>query len=162
MLQNDLLTLRQMEDGDAKALFAIYGDCCVMRYTGEEPFPNLQTVDVMLASVRKLLLEGCSLEWAIVLKGTQDVIGTCGLYRFDQIAKSAEVGCLLNRNAWGFGYMGQALSLISHFARRELELKLLLADVALENARAQCLFQRLGYIPVETGYLAMHLGLDHG
>jgi len=156
-LQNDLLTLRMMEDADAQDLFAIYGDPCVMKHTGESPFASLKTVDEMLASVRKLLLEGSSLEWAIVLKSKQAVIGTCGLYHFDPTVRSAEVGCLLERKSWGLGYMTEALSLMVNFAVKELDLRLLFADVASQNDRAQRMFHRLGYIPTEMGCLVKRL-----
>ena len=156
-LQSDRLTLRMMNDDDANDLFEIYGDPCVMRYTGETPFPDLKAVEVMLASVRQLLSEGSSLEWLIVLKSTQAVIGTCGIYNFNPVLQSAEVGCLLKRKSWGLGYMTEALSLIAAFAAQKLTLQLLLADVAPPNARANRLFYRLGYIQTEMGYLATRL-----
>ncbi|WP_167078541.1 hypothetical protein [Massilia aquatica] len=51
-----------MRDADAPGILAIYSDPRVMRQPGEEPFPDLQTVDIMLASVRRLLADGTSLE----------------------------------------------------------------------------------------------------
>lgn len=41
----------------------------VMKYTDEPPFPDLNTVHMMLCSVRRLLASAESLEWAIALKG---------------------------------------------------------------------------------------------
>lgn len=131
-------------DDDAAALLEIYGDPRVMHYTDEPPFPDLATVSVMLASVRRLRNSGESLEWAIVLRGTDELIGTCGLHAFD--GARAEIGCLLKQAAWGKGYMAEAINLLTQHAAHTLQLTELLADVAPANKRAQGLFRKLGYL----------------
>lgn len=144
-IQSQRLVLREMADDDAAALLAIYGDPLVMRYTDEAPFTDLTTVSVMLASVRKLLASGESLEWAIIERDTNQLIGTCGLHSFD--GGQAEVGCLLKQTAWGQGYMAEAITLLTRYARDDLGLTGLIADVAPANERAQRLFHKLGYLP---------------
>lgn len=151
-LRSAQLVLRAMEDTDAAALFDIYGDPLVMQYTDEPPFPDLETVALMLASVRRLLAEGSSLEWAIALPDGE-VIGTCGLHGFNRPLRTAEVGCLLRRSAWGRGHMAIAIGMLTSFARDVLQLQRLTADVAPDNERAQRLFNRLGYTPDESGML---------
>lgn len=155
MLQSQRLTLRAMRDADASGILAIYGDPRVMRYTGEDPFADLRTVDIMLASVRRLLAEGASLEWAIALRDSDQIIGTCGLHHFDQ--RQAQVGCLLRHSAWGQGYMTEAIGLLTHYAAGVLHMKRLLADVAPENERAQGFFKKLGYGASPSGMLGMPL-----
>lgn len=154
-LQSQRLVLRAMRDADASGILAIYSDPRVMRHTGEEPFPDLQTVAIMLASVRRLLADGTSLEWAIALRDTDQIIGTCGLHHFDQ--RQAEVGCLLRQSAWGQGYMTEAIGLLTHYAGQVLRLNRLVADVAPENERAQGFFKKLGYSASSSGMLGMPL-----
>jgi ribosomal-protein-alanine N-acetyltransferase len=139
------ILLRAMDDADAPALFAIYGDPEVMRYTDEPPFPDQATVGPMLRSVRDLLAQGSSVEWAIVPKAGGPVIGTCGLHGFDDAAGMAEVGCLLRRADWGRGIMREAVDLLAAYARDTLRLRRLAADVAPDNVQAQRLFAKLGY-----------------
>jgi len=157
VLRSQRLALRTMDEQDAAALLEIYGDPLVMRYTDEDPFPNLATIGDMLRSVRSLLATGESLEWAIVLRDGDALIGTCGLHSFDRMSDAAEVGCLLRRSAWGKGYMSEAVGLLMDFARNELHLKRLKAEVAFENARAQSLFKRLGYRRTRSGMLGIDL-----
>ena len=145
-----------MDDGDAAALFDLYGDPLVMKYTDEPPFPDLDTVGVMLLSVRRLLACGESLEWAIVSRDGQ-LIGTCGLHGFDPAARTAEVGCLLNPSIWGKGYMTEAIGLLTTFAKDVLRLHRLAADVASGNERAERLFKRLGYEREDSGMLGTDL-----
>lgn len=139
------IELRGMCNSDAAALLDIYGDPVVLRYTEEKPFANLQTVFLMLESVRDLLAAGESLEWAIVLKGSDVPIGTCGLHSFDELSGMAEVGCLLRQSAWGCGYMREAVDLLTNYARDVLGLGKLVADVHPDNRRAQRLLEKLGF-----------------
>lgn len=156
-LRGERLVLRAMADSDAEALFDIYGDPQVMKYTDEPPFPGLETVGLMLRSVRELLAKGESLEWAVALRDGDQVVGTCGLHSFDSALRRAEVGCLLKRSAWGNGYMSEALGLLADFAEDVLRLNCLVADVAVENSQARRLFNKLGYRQAREGMLEIDL-----
>lgn len=156
-LWSERLVLRAMEDADAGALLGLYGDPLVMRYTDELPFADLDTVAVMLASVRRLLANGQSLEWAVVAREGQ-LIGTCGLHSFDRALGTAEVGCLLTPTLWGRGYMAEAIGLLTLFAKDVLQLQRLTADIADQNDRAQRLFRKLGYTLGPCGNLSIDLG----
>jgi RimJ/RimL family protein N-acetyltransferase len=156
-LEGRRITLRAMKGSDSAALLDIYGDPLVMKYTEETPFPDLDTVRLMLESVRRLLAGGESLEWAIALQDSDQIIGTCGLHSFDPTLKAAEVGCLLTHSAWGHGYMTEAIARIMSYAEEVLRLERLTADVAPENERAQHLFQKLGYRQDRHGILKIQL-----
>jgi RimJ/RimL family protein N-acetyltransferase len=145
-LETARLLLRPMRQEDAPALFAIYGDPEVMRYAGDEPFPDEATVAVMLRSVARLLAAGESLEWAVVERALGRPVGTCGLHGFDEAADAAEVGCLLARAAWGRGLMREALPALFRYARDELGVRLLLADIDAPNHRSIRLFESLGFV----------------
>jgi RimJ/RimL family protein N-acetyltransferase len=142
--------LRTMRHDDAIRLLGLYGDPVVMRHTDESPFPDLDTVALMLASVRTLLASGESLEWAIALKESDTLIGTCGLHSFDWSTATAEVGCLLMRAEWGKHIMSEAVRLLMGYAADVLRLRRLKADVAAENHRAQRLFSSLGFRRVDA------------
>lgn len=157
VLQGKRLTLRAMTDDDAAVLFSIYGDPEVMRHTGEEPFPDLETVGVMLTSVRRLLAEGQSLEWAVVLQASGDVVGTCGLHDFRDGERAAQVGCMLKRPCWGHGTMSEALALVIRFAADGLRLGRLSADIAPDNERSRRLFLRLGFQRTSSDMLEIAL-----
>ena len=156
VLRSERLVLRAMDDADAQALLDLYGDPLVMRYTDEEPFADLETVALMLASVRRLLATGELLEWAVVARDGH-LIGTCGLHSFDRTLRTAEVGCLLMPAAWGGGYMAEAIGLLTGFAKEVLLLQRLTADVADENDQAQRFFKKLGYTVEPSGMLAIDL-----
>jgi len=159
-LKGARIKLRSMNSSDACALLGIYGDPVVMRYTDEEPFDGLETVSIMLESVHALLVKGESLEWAVVLDGSDIVIGTCGLHSFNEPLHAAEVGCLLRQSAWGNGYMRETLNLLIPYAREVLGLRLLIADIDSDNHRAQRLFEKLGFQRAEPELWRMVLDGD--
>ena len=150
ILETERLLLRAMREGDAPALFAIYGDPEVMRYAGDEPFPDQATVSVMLRSVARLLAAGESLEWAVVEKAGGQLIGTCGLHSFDEEHDAAEVGCMLARAAWGRGVMREVLPELFRYAQQTLGVRLLRADIDAPNLRSVRLFERLGFAHART------------
>lgn len=145
-LETERLLLRPMRQDDAPALFAIYGDPEVMRYAGDDPFPDEAAVAVMLRSVARLLAAGESLEWAVVEKASGRLVGTCGLHSFDEERDAAEVGCLLARPAWGRGVMGEALPALFRYAHDALGVRLLRADIDAPNLRSIRLFCGLGFV----------------
>lgn len=163
-LQTPRLLLRSLDGQDSADLFAIYGDPVVMRFVGEPPFPELATVAQMLASVERLLATGESLEWGLVERSSDRLVGTCGLHSFEEDLyqagfRQAEVGCMLARSRWGQGLMGEALGALMEFAQG-LGLTTLLADIDQENGPSQRLFRRLGF--VWQGNTHYRLRLDEG
>lgn len=143
-LSTDRLWLRAMRESDTEELFVIYGDPEVMRYASDEVFSEPQMVLTMLASVDRLLAAGTSLEWGIEDRGGE-LIGTCGLHSFEPANSSAAVGCMLARKAWGKGYMHEALVAIFGYAKQNLGLVCLQADIDTHNTRAIRLFRTLGF-----------------
>lgn len=117
----------------------------VMRFVGEQPFPELATVSQMLASVERLLAVGESLEWGLVLRESGHLVGTCGLHSFETGLPQAELGCMLARSHWGRGLMGEALSAVMEYAG-ELGIHTLLADIEPDNLPSQRLFRRLDFV----------------
>ena len=145
VLEAARLRLRPMGLGDIDALFAIYGDAEVMRHASDDAFAEPATVGVMLASVDRLLAEGLAIEWAIELKAPHELVGTCGLHGFDRAAASAEVGCLLVRKAWGQGVMREAMHAMFSFAKHDLGLARLRADIDAPNTRSIRLFTTMRF-----------------
>ncbi len=149
--------LREMRDTDIDALFAIYGDSETMRYASDPTFPDRASIAMMLVSVRRLLASGSSLEWAIVDRDTDRLIGVCGIHSFQATTRTAEIGSMLVRELWGNGYMPEALRLVIDYARQSLGLAGLLANIHSCNERSIRLFRRLGFEHAKGTIYALEL-----
>jgi ribosomal-protein-alanine N-acetyltransferase len=156
----DRLTLRPLYSSDRVALFTIYGDAEVMRYAADPPFPDTDTIDLMLASVAALAAAGSAYEWGIELRSTATLIGTCGLHSFAEPPHAAEIGCLLARAFWGRGLMHETLTGLISVASRDFGLRELRADIDADNARSLRLFRRLGFQPLHGTLLVRSLDAD--
>ncbi|WP_235660931.1 GNAT family N-acetyltransferase [Aeromonas veronii] len=98
----------------------------------------------MMMSVVRLEQTGESLEWAIVEREGNKVIGTCGLHSFSEAGHCCEVGCLLNAAYWRRGFMSEALGLLFAHAST-LGVTCLTADIDADNVRSIALFEKLGF-----------------
>ncbi|WP_253865532.1 GNAT family N-acetyltransferase [Aeromonas sobria] len=94
----------------------------------------------MMASVVRLEQMGESLEWAIVEREGNKVIGTCGLHSFSEAGHCCEVGCLLNAAYWRRGFMSEALGLLFAHATT-----LGVTRLDADNVRSIALFEKLGF-----------------
>lgn len=151
LLSTPRLLLRALTSDDATDLFAIYGDAAVMQFSSDPPFPDQSYIEQMLGSVQQLFRERQSVEWGIVLRATQRVVGTCGLHSFDEDGRSAEIGCLLARRSWGQGLMHEAITSVIAFGFDSFDLESLRADIDAPNIRSLRLFGRLGFSAAAEG-----------
>ncbi|HAT05340.1 MAG TPA: hypothetical protein DDZ61_22275 [Aeromonas salmonicida] len=86
---------------DAADLFEIYGNPLTMESASDPCFTSPTMVVQMMASVVRLEQTGESLEWAIVERESNKVIGTCGLHSFRN--KNWDTHYLDSRLVWQGG-----------------------------------------------------------
>lgn len=139
------LRLRALQPGDGDALFKAYGDAQEMRLASVDAVIQQATASMMRTQIERLLAEGLSDEWGIVLQDPARLVGTCSLHGFEPRTGSAEVGCLLTREFRGQGYMREALSALFRYAAQELRLVALRAEIDELNTRSIHLFLSLGF-----------------
>ncbi|WP_116645283.1 GNAT family N-acetyltransferase [Salinivibrio sp. HTSP] len=143
-LHGSRIVLRSTQTNDSDDLFEIYSDIQTMEFASDPAFTSKDMIVQMIESIVRLEKSGESLEWAVMDKATNKVIGTCGLHGFSDNGNSCEVGCLLNSSYWRQGYMSEALSLLFSHAR-SLGIKELYADIDEGNFRSQALFNKLDF-----------------
>lgn len=144
VLKGRRIRLRTIRADDAADLFEIYGNPLTMEFASDPCFTSPAMVTQMMASVVRLEQAGESLEWAIVERESNKVIGTCGLHSFSEAGHCCEVGCLLNAAYWRKGFMSEALGLLFAHAST-MGITLLTADIDADNVRSIALFEKLGF-----------------
>ena len=143
-LQTPRVTVRPITAMDLDALFAVYSDPEVMRYTSDPPFDDPALMQQFWASVQQGYASGAYYELA--LEHRRD--GTCSLHSFDTEQSAAEVGFLLQRAYWRQGLMAEALGVLLGFCFDTLRFQTIYADVDAPNAPSRALISRLGFQPV--------------
>ncbi|MBF6591920.1 MAG: GNAT family N-acetyltransferase, partial [Ktedonobacterales bacterium] len=85
------------------------------------------------------------IRWGITRQGTDTIIGSCGLFNFDEGFHRAETGYELRRAYWRRGIMMEALSAMLTFAFATMELRRVEAVVDDVNERSKRLLRKLGF-----------------
>lgn len=150
-LRTDRLLLRPSRDGDAAALFGIFSDTRVSRYLSRAPWPDIEAARQRIARDLKALPEGDYLCLMLERAADRCLIGECSLFGFFEQCRRAEIGYALAADAWGHGYMHEALTAFIGFGFAELGLNRVEADIDPRNEGSARTLERLGF--VKEGHL---------
>src|ERR1700675_1692779 len=101
-LETKRLMLREMRPADAEAIFAMYGDEEVMHYRDVLAFSRLEEAQLFLEQVRSRGAQGEEMHWGIMLKGEEQLVGTCG-YSWHLGRPFGAIGYDLARRYWRQG-----------------------------------------------------------
>lgn len=145
ILETERLLLRKPDPSDVTDIFAFRSDPEVMKFI---PRPIAKTegdVLTLLDILENSLQENERINWVLVLKATNKVIGLFGFVRFLIEHSRAEVGYSLNRNFWRQGYTREALSAILQYSFETLELHTVEAIIHADNAGSAGVLSSLGF-----------------
>jgi ribosomal-protein-alanine N-acetyltransferase len=156
------VNLRWLSHEDAPALFKIFGDPEVMRFWSSPPLKDLAGAAKLVDEIHELFKARRLYQWGVYRRDGDTVFGTCTLFNVDPVHRRAEVGFAIARDAWGQGFVTEALRLLIRFSFETLAMHRLEADADPENVRSLRLLERQGFR--REGYLRErwhHLGRVH-
>jgi [ribosomal protein S5]-alanine N-acetyltransferase len=145
VLATPRLILRELGPGDAAAFFAILSHDEVMRFYGSEPHQSVEQTGGFIARLHEWYTQMQCLRWGITRSGDERIIGTCGLFNFDEGYHRAEVGYDLHPDFWGQGIMTEAVGAILTYAFTTMGLHRVEANIAIANERSKVLLLKLGF-----------------
>ncbi len=143
-LQTPRLILRKLEVTDAEAIFAYASDPQVATYTLWEAHRSIDdTYDYLHNQVFELYRSGQGMDWGIIDKASNKLIGTCGLYT-TPIHRRAELGYALSKAYWGQGLMTEAAKSAITFGFHVMQLLRVQAFCAVENIGSAKVLEKAG------------------
>ena len=95
--------------------------------------------------MRGIEATGSALQFVVVLRSTQEAIGTCLLFRLEDGSARAELGYALGRAHWGRSVMHEALAALLGHAFGPMGLRRIEAEIDPRNVASARLVQRLGF-----------------
>lgn len=143
-LETERLLLRAISTEDRNAIFEYYADPEVANWFFEQPFTQIEQADQVIGDFLEKAAQGRGLAWAILLKASGELIGTCSFENL-AAAKQGEIGFDLAKKYWGYGYMSEALTGIITYGFSVLGLDSITADTYSHNARARRVLEKLGF-----------------
>lgn len=146
-LETERLILRELILPDAPALLAIHGDAEAMRWFGTDPLTALAQAEKLVetfAGWRQMPNPGT--RWGIERKSDRQLLGSCGLFKWNRSWKCCSVGYELAPSAWGAGYMREALGAALSWGFGQMELNRIEARIHPDNAASLKLLRGLGFV----------------
>ncbi len=157
VLETARLRLRRFRRDDVEAVFAIIGDDVAMQYY-PKTFNRSDAVQWVDRNLRRYREHGFGL-FAVTLKGSEEVIGDCGIVRQEVEGETRlEVGYHFRRDQWGHGYATEAAHACMAMALHVCGADKVISLIRPENVPSRRVAERNGMI-VERQ--VMHYGLPH-
>ncbi|SDI66341.1 ribosomal-protein-alanine N-acetyltransferase [Alteribacillus bidgolensis] len=99
-LQSERLILRQMKISDAPTLYNYWSDPHVTEFMNIKTFQDVEQAKEMIRFLNELASKNRAIRYSILLKKTNQIIGTCGYNYFDFENARAEIAYDLGRRFW--------------------------------------------------------------
>lgn len=149
ILETDRLQLREMELSDIASLSTILQDERVM-YAYNGAFNEEGTMAWMQKQLQRYKEFGFGL-WAILLKGSNEMIGQCGITMQDyKETRVPEIGYLLAYKYWHKGYATEAAVACREYGINKLRFDSLYSIIRDTNLPSQKVALRNGMRPIDT------------
>ena len=139
------VVVRPVETRDLPDLLVVNGNEEVTRYLPYATWSSMADARAWLALAQAAQATGNTLQWVVVEKSTQTVMGACLLFQYDAASARAELGYVLGRPWWGRGLMQDALTAVLDCAFSRLHLRRIEAEVDPRNVASGRLLKTLGF-----------------
>lgn len=144
-LETERLLLRAVDKADLPALLVVNGDDDVTRYLPYTAWRDIADAEAWYRRISERHENGTAMQFAIVEKQLNTVIGSCLLFNLDDTSGHAEVGYVLGKAHWGSGYMREAVAALIDYAFDGLALRRVEAIADPRNLASDRLLARLGF-----------------
>ena len=144
-IDTERLLIRVVAPCDLPALLEINSKDEITRYVPYKTWVTTADSVAWLERMEKLQAAGGVVQMVIVERQSQQVIGACLLFAYDEASSRAEIGYVLGRPYWGQGLMIEAIDAVVKFGFEQLGLRRLEATVDPRNAASLKLIERLGF-----------------
>ncbi len=147
VLKTERLRLRQITSADVDDWLAILSQPDVNRYLVDVDPASVNHMHVLeiIGWTGKIYREGTGIRWAVTLKPSDTLIGTCGFHRYNAAHCRAEVGYELSAAYWRKGIMTEAARAVLDYCFDDLDLHRVEADVTAGNMASADLLKKLGF-----------------
>lgn len=144
IIETERLYLRRMHEGDFNHLCETLQDPEVM-YAYEHAFSDAEVGEWLNKQMNRYREYGFGL-WLMVNAETQEVVGQCGLTMQGVASQQEEleIGYLLNKRFWKYGYATEAAQACKEYAFNALKYDKVVSIIRENNFPSQRVAERIG------------------
>lgn len=144
ILECDRIILKKMDRSFADDMFEYASNPAVTKYLTWDVHPNRRFSYNYLGYVNSRYRTGEFFDWAITMRDSGKMIGTCGFTRFNFSSYSAEIGFVLNPKYWGYSIAPEAARRVIRFGFDTLELHRIEARYMENNIQSRRVMEKSG------------------
>ena len=142
-METPRLWMREMRPEDAADFYALNADPEVLKFTGDEPFKDVDDSRQFLENYPSISYEKDGYgRWTCIEKSSGEIIGWCGLRL--QSSGETDLGYRFHKRFWGKGYATESSILSLNVGFEELHLSYIIARACDENVASIRVMQKLG------------------
>ncbi len=145
ILESERLIFRKFEKNDAESLFKIRSNDLVMKYMDSLIHKNKSDSSTLISSILSDFKNRIGINWAIVSKSNNQLVGSFSFWRLIKQHCRAEIGYSMHSNYWGQGIMNETFKTLIEFGFNNLQLHSLEANVNPQNDQSIKLLERVGF-----------------
>jgi ribosomal-protein-alanine N-acetyltransferase len=138
--------LRFAVPDDAEQLFKLGEDPAVTRFFSWGPYTSIEQPQKYIADLQGKRDSGALLEFVIVKRETDEIVGVTGLTEFSKRDHRAVVGSWLGHKHWGTGVNVASKSLVLGLGFRKLGLERISSYSHVRNGRSKAALERIGFV----------------
>lgn len=137
--------LRLATAADAEQLLELGRDPAVTRFFSWGPYKSIEEPLAYIESLAAKRDSGALLEFVIVERATDAIVGVTGLTEFSLRDRRAVVGSWLGHRYWGTGVNLASKALVLHLGFHHLGLNRISAYSHVRNGRSKAALERIGF-----------------
>lgn len=149
ILATSRLTLDALTSNDTLSIFELFSNQSVIQYYDLEAFETPVQASNLIALFQSRFDDGLGIRWAIRLKESGQLVGTCGFNSWNVKMKSAVIGYDLMPEYWGKGITSEAvLKIVEAAFSGKLscgKIHRIQADTVLGNIASESLLLKVGF-----------------
>jgi len=144
-LQSNRLQLIQSQILHAPTLFDYWTDPEVTKFMNMESLSTIADVIDMIDLFTQLATINQAIRYTILIKNTNEIIGSCGFNYVDFENGRAEIGYDLGKDYWGKGYASESVYALMNYWFHDLGLNRIEAKVEPKNNQSILLLEKSGF-----------------
>ncbi|MBH0172416.1 GNAT family N-acetyltransferase [Fictibacillus sp. 23RED33] len=142
-LEPERLLLRKITVGDAQDMFQYGSDAEVSRYVTWDAHKTIEDTMEFIGFVLRRYESADLAPWGIVLKETNQLIGTIDFVSWQINHKTAEIGYVIAKNYWGQGITTEAGKELLNYGFKNMNLVRIQARCFIENGGSEGVMKKL-------------------
>jgi len=146
VLESDRLIFREFIASDAEDLFFIRSNEQIMEFMDTDKHSSVLESDSLILQIKQSFKNKTGINWAIVEKSSNKVIGYFGFWRLIREHCRAEIGFALKPEFWRKGFMSEAINTFVDFGFNKLKLHSIEANVNPANENSKLLLEKIGFV----------------